>query len=89
MRRLAVTAMALALAAPAADLVALVKPQFEVGRVFVGKRGIVRDKAASAEAVARAVAYLQGAGWRVLGTLPSPILGQDGNEETLAGAVLD
>jgi 23S rRNA (cytidine1920-2'-O)/16S rRNA (cytidine1409-2'-O)-methyltransferase len=68
-------------------LVALVKPQFEVGRALVGKGGIVKDEAAKRDAVARAVAAAGRAGWFVRGTLPSPILGQDGNEETLLGAV--
>ncbi|TPE52093.1 TlyA family RNA methyltransferase [Amaricoccus solimangrovi] len=77
---------ALALARPGAVLVALVKPQFEVGPAFVGKGGIVRD----AEAVARARAavrdFLTGTGWRVIGEEVSPILGGDGNTEYLIAA---
>lgn len=67
-------------------LVTLIKPQFEVGRANVGKGGIVKDQAAKEEAVRRVLSYVEGAGWTVRGTLRSPILGQDGNEETLAGA---
>jgi 23S rRNA (cytidine1920-2'-O)/16S rRNA (cytidine1409-2'-O)-methyltransferase len=77
----------LPLAAPGAWLVALIKPQFEVGRGAVGKGGIVKDGEAKARAIERVVAYIGEAGWTVRGTLPSPIPGQDGNEETLVGAV--
>jgi 23S rRNA (cytidine1920-2'-O)/16S rRNA (cytidine1409-2'-O)-methyltransferase len=79
---------ALACAAPGAWLVALVKPQFEVGRGAIGKGGIVRDAAAREAAVARIAAWLEGMpGWRVVGTLASPITGGDGNAEVLIGAV--
>jgi 23S rRNA (cytidine1920-2'-O)/16S rRNA (cytidine1409-2'-O)-methyltransferase len=77
----------LPLAAPDAWLIALIKPQFEVGRAAVGKGGIVKDEAAKTQAIARVVAYIEEAGWTVRGTLPSPIAGQDGNEETLVGAI--
>jgi 23S rRNA (cytidine1920-2'-O)/16S rRNA (cytidine1409-2'-O)-methyltransferase len=77
---------ALRLATPGAWLVALVKPQFEVGREGVGKGGIVRDPALRAEAVARVRAFLEDAGWRVAGETPSPITGGDGNQEFLIGA---
>ena len=77
---------ALALARPGATLVALVKPQFEVGRGRVGKGGIVRDPAAVAEAVAGVRAFLETEGWSVLGETPSPILGGDGNAEVLVAA---
>lgn len=70
-------------AAPGARLVALVKPQFEVGRDKLSKGGIVKDAAARAEAVARIEARLEGLGWRVMHRLSSPILGGDGNEEFL------
>ena len=56
---------ALALAAPDADLVALVKPQFEVGPEGVGKGGVVRDEAARAGALAAVKAFLDAAGWPV------------------------
>ena len=78
---------ALALAAPGARLVALVKPQFEAGRAAVGKGGVVRDPAVH-EAVCAAVrAWLEEeAGWTVLGVEPSPILGPKGNREFLIAA---
>lgn len=74
---------ALAHAAPGGHLVALVKPQFEVGRDWLSKGGIVKDAAARAEVVARIAARLEGLGWRVMHRLSSPILGGDGNEEFL------
>lgn len=78
----------LALAAPDAWLIALVKPQFEVGRAHVGKGGIVRDAEARQAAVARIEAFLTSqAGWHVSGTIQSPITGGSGNVEYLIGAV--
>ena len=74
---------ALAHAAPGAVLVALVKPQFEVGRDKLSKGGIVKDAAARAGAVAAVAGCLAQLGWRTLHTLPSPIAGGDGNVETL------
>lgn len=76
---------ALALAAPHARLVALVKPQFEAGRAAAGK-GVVRDPAVHAAVCARVCADVEGLGWRVLGVVPSPIEGGDGNREFLLGA---
>jgi 23S rRNA (cytidine1920-2'-O)/16S rRNA (cytidine1409-2'-O)-methyltransferase len=79
---------ALALAAPGAFLVALVKPQFEAGRENVGKGGIVRDEAARRRAVAEVTAWLAAQrGWRVKGVIASPIKGGSGNEEFLLGAL--
>ncbi|MGY6628988.1 MAG: TlyA family RNA methyltransferase [Oceanicaulis sp.] len=78
---------ALALAAPGAQLVALFKPQFEVGRSFVGKGGVVRDAAAAARALETVEADLRAAGWAVRGAAPSPVTGSDGNQETLVHAV--
>jgi 23S rRNA (cytidine1920-2'-O)/16S rRNA (cytidine1409-2'-O)-methyltransferase len=77
---------ALALARPGATLVALVKPQFELGPGRVGKGGVIRDLAAVAEAVAGVRAFLAAAGWTVLGETPSPIRGGDGNAEVLLAA---
>ncbi len=78
---------ALNLAAPGAWLVALVKPQFEVGRKAVGKGGIVRDAQAWARAVAEVRAFIDSApGWKVFAEMPSPIPGGSGNEEVLIGA---
>jgi 23S rRNA (cytidine1920-2'-O)/16S rRNA (cytidine1409-2'-O)-methyltransferase len=76
----------LPLAAEGAWLVVLVKPQFEVGRALIGKGGIVKDAAAKLAAVQRVADHIEAAEWTILGTLPSPIKGQDGNEETLAAA---
>jgi 23S rRNA (cytidine1920-2'-O)/16S rRNA (cytidine1409-2'-O)-methyltransferase len=81
---------ALALAAPGAWLVALIKPQFEVGRERIGKGGIVRDagaRQASVDAVTNWLAAIPG--WRVVNVIPSPIKGGSGNEEFLLGAVCD
>jgi 23S rRNA (cytidine1920-2'-O)/16S rRNA (cytidine1409-2'-O)-methyltransferase len=77
----------LALAAPGASLVALVKPQFEVGKGKVGKGGVVRDPALRREVCERVVAWLGAQpGWRVEGLIESPILGADGNQEFLVRA---
>jgi 23S rRNA (cytidine1920-2'-O)/16S rRNA (cytidine1409-2'-O)-methyltransferase len=78
---------ALALAGPGADLVALVKPQFEVGPDRVGKGGLVSDPAARADAVADVQGFLEAAGWTVRATADSPIQGGDGNREALLWAV--
>ena len=80
---------ALALAGAGAELIALVKPQFEVGRERVGKGGLVKDPAAQALALANVVAWLEGTGWRVLATADSPVTGGDGNREYLLRAVKD
>jgi 23S rRNA (cytidine1920-2'-O)/16S rRNA (cytidine1409-2'-O)-methyltransferase len=77
---------ALALAAPEADLIALVKPQFEVGPAEVGKGGVVKDPAARAGALDQVQAWLSGEGWAVQGTAASPITGGDGNVEHLLWA---
>ena len=77
---------ALALARPGAALIALIKPQFEVGPARVGKGGVVRDPALHAEVCARIAAWLPTLGWRVLGIEPSPILGPEGNREFLIAA---
>ena len=79
--------VALSLAAPGAWLIALVKPQFEVGRELVGKGGIVRDPEARARAVAEVRAFIDATpGWKVFAEMPSPIAGGSGNEEVLIGA---
>jgi 23S rRNA (cytidine1920-2'-O)/16S rRNA (cytidine1409-2'-O)-methyltransferase len=79
---------ALRLAAPGAWLIALVKPQFEIGRAGVGKGGIVHDPAHRREALAGVRRFIaQTPGWSVTHEMVSPILGKDGNEEFLIGAV--
>ncbi|GAA0869792.1 TlyA family rRNA (cytidine-2'-O)-methyltransferase [Brevundimonas basaltis] len=78
---------ALALAAPDADLVTLVKPQFEADSPRgVGKKGVVKDPEAHQAAVNSVSAWLEGQGWRVEATSPSPIVGGDGNVEFLLWA---
>lgn len=76
----------LALAAIGADLVVLVKPQFEVGPERVGKGGIVADEAARLEALEAVGTFLAEAGWSVRETADSPIAGGDGNREFLLWA---
>ncbi len=79
----------LSLAAPEADLVTLVKPQFEMeSRSDVGRKGVVRDAEARAAALERAVAWLDEQGWTVRETTDSPITGGDGNREYLVWATL-
>jgi len=78
---------ALALAAPEARLIALIKPQFEAGPEQVGKGGVVRDPALH-QAICRRIEAWLGAqpGWRVLGVTLSPLEGPQGNKEFLIGA---
>ena len=76
---------ALALAAKPAQLVALIKPQFEAGRDRV-KKGVVRDAAVHRAVCDDIVAAVASLGWRVLGVMPSPIVGGDGNVEFLLAA---
>jgi 23S rRNA (cytidine1920-2'-O)/16S rRNA (cytidine1409-2'-O)-methyltransferase len=64
-----------------ADVVALIKPQFEVGAGRVGKGGVVREAAAREQAVAQVVAAAGELGFVVAGLCDSPITGQDGNVE--------
>ena len=72
-----------ALLKPAALVVTLIKPQFEVGREEVGKGGIVRDEAAQLRVVDEIVAFAASIGLRSRGVIDSPILGMDGNREFL------
>ncbi|MDE2302218.1 MAG: TlyA family RNA methyltransferase [Sphingomonadales bacterium] len=76
----------LRLAAPHCRLVALIKPQFEVGRAEVGKGGVVRDPALHARVCEEVRAWLEHAGWAVDGIVPSPITGPEGNIEFLIAA---
>ena len=68
-------------AAPAATVVALFKPQFEVGRADVGKGGIVRDREAVERAYARFAGWCAGHGYRVAGRADAAIAGAGGNRE--------
>ncbi|MBX9945465.1 MAG: TlyA family RNA methyltransferase [Reyranella sp.] len=75
---------ALALAAPEAHLVALIKPQFEVGKGRVGKGGVVREPELHDEVCTTVADWLAAQpGWRVLGVTESPITGAEGNREFL------
>jgi len=80
---------ALDLAAPGGRLLALIKPQFEAERGEVGKGGVVRDPDVHERVVRGVCAWLEGRGWSVLGTVPSPITGPEGNVEFLVAAVRD
>ena len=76
----------LELAAPDCRLVALIKPQFEVGREEVGKGGVVRDPALHQRVCDEVRLWLEGSGWAVDGIVPSPITGPEGNVEFLVVA---
>ncbi|MDE3201343.1 MAG: TlyA family RNA methyltransferase [Acidobacteriota bacterium] len=65
------------------EAVLLVKPQFEAGREYVGKGGIVRDPAAHQLAIDKVVSCITDLGWAIVGTIPSPITGAEGNIEFL------
>jgi 23S rRNA (cytidine1920-2'-O)/16S rRNA (cytidine1409-2'-O)-methyltransferase len=72
------------LVAPAADLIVLIKPQFEVGKGKVGKGGVVRDRSLHAQAVEDVVAAARALGLEPGGVMESPITGAAGNREFLA-----
>jgi 23S rRNA (cytidine1920-2'-O)/16S rRNA (cytidine1409-2'-O)-methyltransferase len=79
--------VALALAAPGADLVTLVKPQFEMdSRADIGRGGVVKDADARQAALTRVSDWLQTRGWITEATAESPITGGDGNVEYLLWA---
>ncbi len=80
--------VALALAQPPAQLVALIKPQFEAGRAHL-KKGVVRDVVVHKAVCNDIAALVASVGWHVLGVIPSPIAGGDGNAEFLLGAARD
>lgn len=76
----------LRLAAPECRLVALIKPQFEVGREEVGKGGVVRDPALHARVCDEVRGWIEWLGWEVEGIATSPITGPQGNVEFLISA---
>ena len=79
---------ALSLVRPGGRLIALIKPQFEVGPDQVGKGGVVRDSALHAWSCELIRDWLDDRqGWRVVGIEESPITGPQGNKEFLLGAV--
>jgi 23S rRNA (cytidine1920-2'-O)/16S rRNA (cytidine1409-2'-O)-methyltransferase len=79
----------LELAAPDCRLVALIKPQFEVGREEVGKGGVVRDPLLHARVCDEVRNWLESSGWTVEGIVESPITGPEGNVEFLVSARRD
>ena len=79
---------ALALAQPPAQLIALIKPQFEAGRAQL-KKGIVRNPQVHQAVCDDLSVFVAGLGWTVLGVVPSPVAGGGGNREFLLGAARD
>jgi len=80
---------AMALAAPGAWMIALIKPQFQAGRDQVGKGGVVRDPGVHQAVCDEARDWLAACpGWSVVGIEESPITGPEGNREFLIGATL-
>jgi 23S rRNA (cytidine1920-2'-O)/16S rRNA (cytidine1409-2'-O)-methyltransferase len=79
---------AVALAAPRFHLIALIKPQFETGGRNL-KKGVVRDPAVQAAVCAEIAVSVHALGLNVVGIIPSPIVGGDGNREFLLGASRD
>jgi 23S rRNA (cytidine1920-2'-O)/16S rRNA (cytidine1409-2'-O)-methyltransferase len=79
---------ALALARLPARLIALIKPQFEAGRAHL-KKGVVRDPQVHQAVCDDISAFVAGLGWNVLGIIPSPVTGGNGNREFLLWATRD
>jgi 23S rRNA (cytidine1920-2'-O)/16S rRNA (cytidine1409-2'-O)-methyltransferase len=77
------------LVAPGCELIALIKPQFEVGRHGVTRGGMVKDEAAHERVCAEVTAFLNEQNWSVYGVTPSPMDGGDGNVEFLIAARKD
>jgi 23S rRNA (cytidine1920-2'-O)/16S rRNA (cytidine1409-2'-O)-methyltransferase len=71
------------------EVLLLVKPQFEVGREKVGKKGVVRDVNVQAEAIAQVLRSAQDLGWGYCGLTWSPLLGPAGNIEYLLWLKMD
>jgi 23S rRNA (cytidine1920-2'-O)/16S rRNA (cytidine1409-2'-O)-methyltransferase len=82
--KLVLPALARLIATPA-QLVALIKPQFEAGRKHL-KKGIVRDPVIHAAVCDDIATHAASLGWQVAGVIPSPIAGGDGNREFMLGA---
>ena len=74
-------------AKPGAQMVALIKPQFEAGRGEVGKGGVVRDAAIHSRVCEEVSAWLEDSGWAVKGLTESPITGPKGNVEFLIWSI--
>lgn len=77
------------LLSPPREVILLVKPQFEVGRDKIGKKGVVRDAVAQAGAIAQVLTTAQALGWHYHGLTWSPLLGPAGNIEYLLWLRLD
>jgi 23S rRNA (cytidine1920-2'-O)/16S rRNA (cytidine1409-2'-O)-methyltransferase len=77
----------LTLVAAGTELLVLLKPQFEVGRHYVGRGGIVTDMEQHERVCNEVSAFLEAEGWTVKGITPSPMEGGDGNAEFLLAAV--
>ena len=73
-----------ALLPPEADMVVLIKPQFELSKADVGRGGIVREEATRLRAVEKIHSFIKNSGHRWAGSITSPITGRDGNVEYLA-----
>lgn len=74
----------LTLVEPGGWVIALIKPQFEVGKKALGKKGIVKDQAAIKEVIDTITKWFETQpSWHVIGLIPSPITGQTGNQEFL------
>jgi len=71
------------LLSPPGEVVALVKPQFEVGKGAVGKGGVVRDPAQHDLVLSQLRRFAGEIGYQVAGQIPSPVLGAKGNREFL------
>lgn len=74
---------------PPREVVLLVKPQFEVGRSRVGKKGVVRDPLAHADAIFQVLQAASQLGWQYRGLVASPLVGPAGNIEFLLWLVMD
>ena len=76
----------MSLAKRGAGLIALIKPQFEVGRDGLDKGGIVKNEELRLSVIEDIKALISAQGWELHGTITSPITGPDGNIEYLIGA---
>ena len=74
-------------AKPGAQLMALIKPQFEAERHEIGKKGVVRDTAVHERVCSDVATWLENQGWSVDGIVESPITGPEGNVEFLIAAI--
>ena len=84
----AVLPASLALCAPDAWAIALIKPQFEAAPHEIGRRGVVTDPTVRANTCERIESWWSDLpGWRVMGITESPITGPEGNHEYLIGAI--